>query len=538
MKKNIVFFIVIILFFIPIYSQAVDISPIDLNSIGNYLAGEGVTISNVQLTYQEQEDRDGNLVSTPIGDSTKQIAYFNGAAGQLPGFYNMNEGIVLSTGLAMQAFYPTPQDTSWSTIAQSEIFSTPVGGRGDYELDEFFLANKSEYAGSSIFSSLSHNEHPTTDAISIEFDAVSDSEYLSFQYIFATLELEQSNIFNDIFALYINGENMAKLPNGNYVNVNNIRGTQYVYTNNGIGFPGYTSLLSCNKQVKPGEVNHVRLVIADVSDKIYDSAIYIKARSFSNKEQACEENSNSGGSIAPSGGTTTPSGGTTIPSGGTTTPSGGTTTPQVDIYLADPTVEKRVSKITIKLADGRILNSVELDENGQSLSNLNGAFIADGVYFIMDNEIIHGATIEIEYKIKVKNNSRYPCTKLQIFDYLDEEMFCNSSEWVFDSSVQAYKLELVGDWTNPVIDQLSEKEFTIQASKVLAASDRDYEFLNDVKAITTIANTQTQASTSAQPVNVIPPFGVYKNINIIKVFGFLIILFVLTISRKINLIKK
>ena len=121
-------------------------------------------------------------------------------------------------------------------------------------------------------------------------------------------------------------------------------------------------------------------------------------------------------------------------------------------------MEKRVSAFKVTLANGQVVADVTIDENGekhgqtdyvtyvgpsQTTSPTNGF-----VRLELDNELIQGATVQIEYRVTVKNNSELDyntedyylygtkgtedqiitLTPTGVYDYLDSEMTLDSSK--------------------------------------------------------------------------------------------------------------
>lgn len=141
---------------------------------------------------------------------------------------------------------------------------------------------------------------PTNDAAILEFDFVPDFSSISFRYVFGSEEYREyaNSQFNDTFAFFVNGTNCATVPGtGEPVSVNTINNgnpggdttphNEELYRDNpasaptiDIEYDGLTTILTCQATVLPGEVNHVRLAIADGSDSALDSAVFIEAGSF------------------------------------------------------------------------------------------------------------------------------------------------------------------------------------------------------------------------------------------------------------------
>lgn len=133
-----------------------------------------------------------------------------------------------------------------------------------------------------------------------EFDFIPQGNEISFNYIFASEEYPDFTCsdYNDAFAFIIsgpgitndpgiNGKNIALLPNGDPVTINNVNDdvcgdpTYYVagpFAN--IEYGGRTTPLTASSPVVPGETYHIRLMVGDASDTQYDSAVFLEAGSF------------------------------------------------------------------------------------------------------------------------------------------------------------------------------------------------------------------------------------------------------------------
>jgi large repetitive protein len=144
------------------------------------------------------------------------------------------------------------------------------------------------------------------DIVGIEFDFQPTLNMINFEFAFASEEYCEwvGSQFNDVFGFFIsgpgisgpfsnNGANIAVLPGGTYVainTVNHLSNTGYFVPNQtncnaqtnmtDIQFDGYTTVLSAVANVIPCETYHIRLLISDVGDGIFDSAVFLKANSF------------------------------------------------------------------------------------------------------------------------------------------------------------------------------------------------------------------------------------------------------------------
>ncbi|MFH2095049.1 MAG: choice-of-anchor L domain-containing protein, partial [Bacteroidota bacterium] len=163
----------------------------------------------------------------------------------------------------------------------------------------------------------------TTDVTILEFDFIPSSDSLTFDFIFGSEEYpEYVFSFNDVFAFFLSGTNPG---GGNYVNQNIalIPGTTTpvsIYNvNNGSGSPptgpcvncqyyvdnwagtyaitydGYTTPITARAWVVPCQTYHIKLAVADVNDMAFDSAVLLKAGSFSSGGQVTMNNYESSG---------------------------------------------------------------------------------------------------------------------------------------------------------------------------------------------------------------------------------------------------
>jgi hypothetical protein len=222
------------------------------------LLGPGVTATNVVLT------------GTPAAAGS-----FTGGLGSV----GLIDGVVLSSGHVASVLGPNALDYT----------STDNLRPGDAALNALTTS-------------------ATHDACVLEFDfTVANSDQISFQYVFSSEEYNEwvNTSYNDVFGFFLNGQNIALLPSGASVAINNVNcGNPYnagaggncgLYVNNrcvdlpGGSFPcagavdtemdGMTVVLTASGTLQPG-VNHIRLAIADAGDSIYDSNVFIRGGSF------------------------------------------------------------------------------------------------------------------------------------------------------------------------------------------------------------------------------------------------------------------
>lgn len=217
--------------------------------LAEYLAGPNIVVTNAVLT--------GN----------------NTAAGEFTGSnvsIGFNSGVVLSTGNVNSS--PGPNT---------------VGNSGQ-NLNASGTAQMTALAGATSY-----------DAVTLEFDFEVQSALIQFNYVFASEEYPEyappnNSSYNDVFAFYISGpgitgeENIALVPNStNPVTINNINpvtNSQYYVDNTGgqdVQFDGYTTVLEAKRNnLTPCETYHLKLVISDAGDAIYNSAVFLQENSL------------------------------------------------------------------------------------------------------------------------------------------------------------------------------------------------------------------------------------------------------------------
>jgi len=218
--------------------------------------------------------------------SDSALGVFTGGTGII-GF---EQGIVLSSGRVASVVGPNQDDAmTWNH-----------GRPGDPDLDSLIPAFQTE------------------DACILEFDfECPNVRAIGFEYVFSSEEYNEfvNNNYNDVFGFFVNGKNIALLPDGQtVVSINNVNGgnplgdsasnPQYYRNNDECQFStvpscpfntemdGLTVVLIAKAKINPG-VNHIKLAVADVGDGRYDSNVFLKGQSFvcgavNNTASVCE----------------------------------------------------------------------------------------------------------------------------------------------------------------------------------------------------------------------------------------------------------
>lgn len=217
------------------------------------LLGSGVTVSNVQ----------SNCANIAMG------TFIGGT-----GIIGLESGIILSSGNIANVIGPNVND---EITAVNDL-------PGDSDLDDLIPG------------------YTTYDACVLEFDFIPATSSIQFNYVFTSEEYNEYvySSFNDVFGFFLNGQNIALLPDGETpVSINNVNcGNPYdctagtnpaYYINNDLSdgggainteMDGLTVVLTAVANVDAGQINHIKLVIADAGDYVLDSNVFIEAESF------------------------------------------------------------------------------------------------------------------------------------------------------------------------------------------------------------------------------------------------------------------
>lgn len=232
----------------------------------------------VQLVSQILTSGCVEAINIQYSGNPESIGYFSSGT---PGL-DFEEGIVMSTGNAQQVVGPNDNTSE----------SGNMGAPGDSDLNDVIGGQ-------------------TRDAAVLEFDFIPSTDHVEFQYVFASEEYEEyvGSAFNDVFAFFISGgpegynnQNIALIPGTTTpVSINNVNqniNSEYYINNNGglyLQFDGLTVTLTAEADVTPCETYHMKLAIADVSDRILDSGVFLKAGSFVSGASVVMKNFNAWG---------------------------------------------------------------------------------------------------------------------------------------------------------------------------------------------------------------------------------------------------
>ncbi|HRI58304.1 MAG TPA: choice-of-anchor L domain-containing protein, partial [Saprospiraceae bacterium] len=238
------------------------------NLITNILLGDGVEVTNI--TYNGEP---------------AAVGYFTGGTQAV----GIERGIVLTSGAVESA------GGIFGTVGCNET-------GGDFaSTDNLIFTNDPDLAA------LTTSTIRDLAVYTITF--IPTDSMLSFRYCFGSEEYPEFSCspYNDVFGFFISGPNPA---GGNYTNkniaiipnttlpvtINNLHpanasypncnptNAQYYnnnnFTNNQPSYDGFTDVFTAEAQVIPCQSYTIKLAIADASDGVYDSGVFLEAKSF------------------------------------------------------------------------------------------------------------------------------------------------------------------------------------------------------------------------------------------------------------------
>jgi gliding motility-associated-like protein len=257
--------------------------------------GSQVSVVSAQLVTSPQTPT--NLVQNVLLGGGVQVSNINysGVAGQIGFFNGTNTNLGLQSGIII------------TTGTISGNMNGPIG------------PNNSAQAGvdlqtggppAPVFNWLNAqvNGSSFNDAAVLSFDFIPQGNQVSFRYVFGSEEYNEfvNTQYNDAFGFFIQGpgipggfQNMARIPGTNDpVSINTVN-NGYTFnctpgsdpTNpaffvdncngNSIQYDGFTKVLTANANVVPCSTYRFFIVITDVGDGLYDSGVFLEAKSFS-----------------------------------------------------------------------------------------------------------------------------------------------------------------------------------------------------------------------------------------------------------------
>ncbi|WP_264213699.1 Hint domain-containing protein [Leisingera thetidis] len=207
--------------------------------------GDGVTV--VSASYS------GDALSSGI---------YSGADTTTPGVAPADSGVILSTGYARDF---TNSDGSTNTNVRSNTSTNTSGANNDADFNAL--------AGAA-----------TRDASFLEIDFTPEGDVLTIDFVLSSEEYPEfiNSQYNDVVGVWVNGvEAQVSIGNGT-ASIGNINGgeTENIYVDNtgdqyNTEMDGFTITLTFVAPVNAGQVNTLKIGVADTADSSYDTNLLI-----------------------------------------------------------------------------------------------------------------------------------------------------------------------------------------------------------------------------------------------------------------------
>ncbi|KIC19534.1 choice-of-anchor L domain-containing protein [Leisingera sp. ANG-DT] len=206
--------------------------------------GDGVTVTSASYS--------GDALSSGI---------YSGADTTTPGVAPADSGVILSTGYVRDF---TNSDGSTNTNQNTNTTTNTSGANGDADFDSL--------AGASTF-----------DASFLEIDFVPDGDTLTIDFVLSSEEYPEfaNSQYNDVIGVWVNGVEAQVTIGDGTASIGNINdGTENVYVDNtgdqyNTEMDGFTITLTFVAPVNAGEINTLKIGVADTADSSYDTNLLI-----------------------------------------------------------------------------------------------------------------------------------------------------------------------------------------------------------------------------------------------------------------------
>ncbi|KIC34809.1 choice-of-anchor L domain-containing protein [Leisingera sp. ANG-S5] len=206
--------------------------------------GDGVTVTSASYS--------GDNLSSGI---------YTGADTTTPGVAPADSGVILSTGYVRDF---TNSDGSTNTNQNTNTTTNTSGVNGDADFDSL--------AGASTF-----------DASFLEIDFVPDGDTLTIDFVLSSEEYPEfaNSQYNDVIGVWVNGVEAQVTIGDGTASIGNINdGTENVYVDNtgdqyNTEMDGFTITLTFVAPVNAGEINTLKIGVADTADSSYDTNLLI-----------------------------------------------------------------------------------------------------------------------------------------------------------------------------------------------------------------------------------------------------------------------
>ncbi len=222
---------------------------------------------------------DITVTSASYNGSTVSSGVYSGALSTIAGISPTDGGVILSTGKVVDF---TNSSGTTNTNTQTGLSTDTTGGvDGDAQLNT--VAGKT-----------------TFDGAILNANFIPDGDMITMQFVFSSEEYPEyvSSNFNDAFGVWVNGSFVpVSITIGGNVAIDEVNAgkNKNLYHDNtsdqfNTEMDGFTYVISLKAPVNAGQVNTIKIGIADASDTAYDSNLLIMGDSIQTIALAIDDN--------------------------------------------------------------------------------------------------------------------------------------------------------------------------------------------------------------------------------------------------------
>lgn len=241
--------------------------------VNSVFVGEGVLVRDVRF------NNNGGTLNSTTG---AQLGTFTNNLSGFPGL-TFTDGLVITTGDVSVAEGPNDDDAATEEVSNSVECT---------ELEDV-AGTEYVYLLGILIEVINELQNPAV----LEFDFMTTSNMVTFNYVFASEEYPEwvGESYNDAFGFFVTDlttnqtSNVALIPNTNVpVTINNVNASSYSSYYHTVPedspwmqYDAYVGPLAATFSVVPCRWYHIKLAIANVTDDMYDSGVFLQGQSFS-----------------------------------------------------------------------------------------------------------------------------------------------------------------------------------------------------------------------------------------------------------------
>lgn len=225
------------------------------------------------------------VVGASLGGDNRSSGIFEGGDSVAPGLTPSDSGVILSTGRAHSVTNEARTINTWKGPVEAQA-----------NLSDFRSANTRGVDNAADFNAAAGTR--TFDAAYLDVDFIPDGDVMTMQFVFSSEEYPEftTSQYQDFVGVWVNGQQVELAVGNGDIDPGNVNGStnQNLYTDNANSefnteMDGFSVTMTLTMPVIDGEVNSIRIGIADVTDTSYDSNLLIAGGSVQTAVVAHED---------------------------------------------------------------------------------------------------------------------------------------------------------------------------------------------------------------------------------------------------------